>query len=291
VTVGQFDYDLFLRFKAETDPAKRRRLHHDLVVQNDPLTKVLVAQMCGRGENRPGRRQKFKREPYVEQLTEEEQIAAGRIGMAKAIERFDPKIRDARRVEYGHDPAKNAADGLPAFAAWRIKFELQQAIEKSGYMTIRRGVHPDERPRNAERLDDPEHVERVVQASDEYLGNSSDETLEERWQREQKEENAPHKTTSAIGEFIERCILFEKQCVTIVSRLIPYYRAHAITRGFPVSFWMLEEELVKRGAARIRAIDRKIHRHIGSRSASWVTDLVEEPALGGVRMKDRAIHQ
>ena len=221
MSVGAFDFDLFLKFKRARTKKERMLLLNELIVQNDPLTKVLTAQLCGRGENRPGRRQKFKREAYVENLSIEEQEAAGRIGMMKALMRFSPKVRDEIRIGHGLTAAKDPAQGLPAFAVWRIKFELQQAIERSGALTLRRGVTPGQRPTMA-RLDDPEHVETAMEESGAFVGKS-EETLAERWAREQAEDEArdvpktakgkPATTpgalkmpTSAIAHFIEtRC--------------------------------------------------------------------------------------
>lgn len=190
-----------------------RPLHDQLVKDNEPLTIVLTAQLCGRGENRAGRKQKFKRVAYVENLSLEDQEAAGRIGMAKAIAKFDPRIRDKVRAEHGLAGAvyeDGAIKGLPAFAAYRIMYELQQAIEKSGCMTVRRGCAPQNRP-GVERLDDPEHVERVLEESDGYLGNGGEgETPEQRWAREEVEELAPKgpkRVVSALADFIEnRCV-------------------------------------------------------------------------------------
>lgn len=213
-----------------------RRLHEQLIKDNEPLTVVLSAQLCGRGENRPGRKQKFKRVAYVETLSLEEQDAACRIGMAKAIEKFDPKKRDAVRAEHGLAGAVDddgAIKGLPAFAAYRIMYELQQAIEKAGAMTIRRGCAPQNRP-GVERLDDPDHVERVLEESEGYLG-ASGESLQERLVREEAEDieaKRGKKPRSAIETFIEaRCRLVPGAPPVLWEWVTGKYEQHAHAMG------------------------------------------------------------
>jgi hypothetical protein len=254
-SIGRLDINTWLAFR-KAKGAERRRLLDQLVRDNEPLTIVLTAQMCGRGENRPGRRQKFKREPYVELLSVEEQEAAGRIGMMKALDRFDPAIRDAVRKSHGLAAADDPAKGLPAFAAWRIKFELQQAIEKAGCLTIRRGVAPQGRP-GVERLDDPDRVETVLTQSQEYLG-SGEESLKERFVREWNEDQAKKKgdgrerPTSAIAHFIETRCRFRHQFLMARETVFGLYTRHARWLGFGVvSTKALETAILTRPRVRL----------------------------------------
>jgi hypothetical protein len=218
------------------------------VRDNEPLTIVLTAQLCGRGENKPGRRQKFKREPYVETLSLEEQDACGQIGMMKALSKFDPKIRDAVRAEHGLEAAEDPAAGLPAFAAWRIKYELQAAIEKAGCITLRRGVAPQDRPGVA-RLDDPEYVETALEESAQYLGGS-DETLGERLAREEAEDagRKRERPKSALEKFLNEWCDFGKDNRVLRRRLVGAYEYQASMLGFPRAPGVMERRLAQRGA-------------------------------------------
>lgn len=256
-SLGRLDIETWSRFRrAKGD--ERRRLLNQLVCDNEPLTIVLTAQMCGRGENRPGRRQKFKREPYVELLTVEEQEAAGRIGMMKALEKFDPAIRDAVRATYGLAAADDPAKGLPAFAAWRIKFELQQAIEKAGCMTVRRGVAPQARP-GVERLDDPEHVEVALTESHAYMGFATEESLRERFIRERTEDRQKKRGSvdhrqpkSALAHFIETRCRFRHQFKMLRETVHGLYERHVRwLGGGVVSTKALETELLTRPRVRL----------------------------------------
>ena len=232
---GRLDIETWRAFKRSKDKAEQRRLLDQLVRDNEPLRIVLTAQLCGRGENRPGRRQKFQREPYVETLSLEEQEACGQIGMMKALRDFNPKKRDDIRAEHGLAAAANPAAGLPAFAVWKIKYELQAAIEKAGCITLRRGVAPQDRPGVA-RMDDPEFVESALEESANYLGGSG-ESLRARLAREEAEDVAPQlpRPKSAIEDFITRRCDFQWTLFTSREKLLCTYERHARFSGFAVT--------------------------------------------------------
>src|SRR5579863_7445306 len=87
MTVGKFDRDLFLQAKKAKGSA-RRALMGRLVIENRPLTKILVAQLLGIGKPRPGVRSKL-RVPGKDALDWEDAMAAGDIGMWKTLENLD----------------------------------------------------------------------------------------------------------------------------------------------------------------------------------------------------------
>lgn len=244
---GRLDYDTWKAFK-KAKGEEKRRLHERLLRDNEPLTIVLRAQICGRGENRPGRHQMFKREPYVETLNPEEQDAACAVGMMKALRDFNPAKRDEVRATHGLGAADDPMAGLARYAAWKIRYELQAAIEKAGCITLRRGVAPQDRP-NVARMDDPEYVETALEESAAYLGGE-DESLATRWQREQAEEEAPKgpkRPASAVSDFLENRCDFGRSNFAPRDAIFGAYERHAHILLHPVvSTKALEEALLQR---------------------------------------------
>lgn len=56
MTTGEFDAELFARYKAAPEGPLKRRIHDQLVRQNEPLARVILAQMMGRAQPKGKRR-------------------------------------------------------------------------------------------------------------------------------------------------------------------------------------------------------------------------------------------
>lgn len=87
---GKWDSELFARYRASAGP-RRRMMLGQLLYENEPLIKLLVDQLCGRGSKpRRGARtfmggcQGFREIPW------EDAMQGGRMAFVKACEQFDP---------------------------------------------------------------------------------------------------------------------------------------------------------------------------------------------------------
>lgn len=118
---GGLNLDDFRAYRAETDPRKKRRLMDKLVRDNDRLTVSLVSKLgrsiakqlpegldVGNVQVRPGKRWEETIQSDIPGL--EDLLQAGRIGMCKALEKFDP-----------------SKASFSTYAAHWIRHEVQQA--------------------------------------------------------------------------------------------------------------------------------------------------------------------
>jgi hypothetical protein len=88
--VGKWDQGLFLAFRAAKGE-RRRRLLGEMIRVNEPLIKILVDQLCGRGENkRPGRRSFMGGTLGFREIPWEDAYQAGLMAFCKAAEQYDP---------------------------------------------------------------------------------------------------------------------------------------------------------------------------------------------------------
>jgi hypothetical protein len=321
---GIFDQDLFRRYRslpsvpkkwekwseeqrdqwARDNPSlferteERRQLEGQLVLDNTPLAKILVAQYRGE-DNTPPRRgfTKAKREPGAEGLSWEEAYACGLTGLIKALR--------------GLNLAKG---GFTKYTAWKIRHELQSAITKSQVVSIPKGSEREDRPKGFDFFEDEDEMQRALlgqrEEQDRAIGQGERPTQEEidsmpcdsvgrcRWcgyegpgprhsckGAPRAEPEKPARVSSAIIDFIERRIVLDRLATLVWARVVPLYRVHALTLGFPVAPWMLEDALVKRGARRVTVIDDQAFKNVRRTAAQWLLDLVEEPGLAGVRLR------
>lgn len=139
--IGTWDGELFARFRALVGPPpargkaprplspEARRMQHILMVQNEPLVKLLVDQLCGRGEPKKGRpRKKLGGLIGAEHIPWEDAMQAGRIALSKAL--------------LGLDPTKGKLSGYLLF---KIRYELQCILPKETTIYAPRGKEK-ERP-------------------------------------------------------------------------------------------------------------------------------------------------
>lgn len=134
--IGKWNAELFAEFRTAAGPppppakgwrrgpppalsARVRHLQGLLVQQNEPLIKVLVAQLCGVGDHR--KRRRLGGMQGVELIPWDDAMQAGRIGFAKALMAFNPS---KGKISY--------------FALHKIRYELQLLIPTAA--TIKIGI-------------------------------------------------------------------------------------------------------------------------------------------------------
>lgn len=128
--IGKFDPELYARMRAASGTLRRLLLNR-LVIENEPLVKILVGQILGRAERKtgqtPGRpgssRRRFGgRLLGAEDLDWDDAMQAGRMGMAKALENLD--------LEKGK---------LSGYARTKIYYEMQCVLSTSTIVKVDRG--------------------------------------------------------------------------------------------------------------------------------------------------------
>jgi hypothetical protein len=149
MTIGQWDAGLFIDF--HKSKGERRRLLADrLIQQNEPLIKILVAQLLGIDRDQTKRRGLKVRSSRVynrEMLTDwDEALNAGRLGFYKALEAFDP-----------------SRGKISGYARNKIEYELQKLGMKAGIISTDREAKYLA-PVTAATEDDA-HFERIVHES------------------------------------------------------------------------------------------------------------------------------
>lgn len=149
--IGAWSPELFERFRAAKGEL-RRKLLGLLVRQNFPLIKKLVGQICGISEDSAGAirfqgKIKVKGAAVVDY---DDLMQAGHIGMAEAIQRFDP--------------TKGRISGI---ARWRILYEIQKLYKKDHFIHVPDG-RESERP-GVSFVDDQEALDRMSLEREETL--------------------------------------------------------------------------------------------------------------------------
>lgn len=137
--IGRFNPELFERFRTMPEGIVRRALHSRLIVENEPLVKVLVAQLLGREtavRRRPGKRTNLGGLKAPELIDWDDAMQAGRIGMGKALAKFDP-----------------ARGKLSLYALHKIRYELQCVEEKNAVIHVPRG-REDMAPKGFDFIED-----------------------------------------------------------------------------------------------------------------------------------------
>ena len=144
---GEWDQDLFLRFRrARRGSRQRDFLCSRIIRENEPLIIRLTHQLRGSRDDgkafsvRFGGRN-FARVLESEKLEWEDALNAGRIAMAKALDRFDA-----------------SKGSLPNYLKKKIFYELQALVGKAGIVTVPRG----EAARPYGFFEDGDHMDRVL---------------------------------------------------------------------------------------------------------------------------------
>lgn len=109
---GTWSPELFARYRAATG-ALRRLLANQLLTQNEPLIKTMVAQCTGRA---PGRRMGGL--IGAELFEWDDAMQVGRIAFAKAIEDYKP------------EKAKSGGASISGYFLWKLRYAFQQRIGK-----------------------------------------------------------------------------------------------------------------------------------------------------------------
>jgi hypothetical protein len=161
--VGQWDPELFARFRKASPigalkklaDAKPRRpmsaltsaLLNELTRINEPLIKVLVAQLGGRepSAHAAATMRNSMRLPGAESLEWDEALNIGRFAFCKAIDVFDP-----------------TKGKISMFLKWKLFYELQCAVAAANMIHVDRG----ERPPGMEYLEDDDHLGRLALEDD-----------------------------------------------------------------------------------------------------------------------------
>jgi hypothetical protein len=118
--VGQWDDQLFMRFRRARTQWERRALLSELLRVNAPLVKLLVGQLSGQADEKNGSR---KRRPTrmrvvgAAELPWEDLMQAGFLGFAHALGKFNP--------------AKGKISG---YARWWILTNLQRLVKKEAFV-------------------------------------------------------------------------------------------------------------------------------------------------------------
>jgi hypothetical protein len=138
--IGTWDQDLFVAWRRATGEAKRRLMGR-LIVQNEPLIKLLTGQLRGDDGPDTGRRRRKVRNAMraigSEDLDWEEALNIGRIAFAAAMATYDPR------------------KGRPAmWLKFRLRYELQRIVEVSKDIKVPRAVSPELRPKGYLSIDD-----------------------------------------------------------------------------------------------------------------------------------------
>ncbi len=226
---ASFDLALFLRYR-KARGAERSRLEGLLVSQNEGLTKVVVAQLCGRGENRAGRRAVHGKQRDTDQLDQEEAHSAGQLAMLKALRQYDPNNPEGA--------------GFPYYFANKFRHEIQEAVVHARLVRCPRDTKEDEgKPKGFDFVDGGEEGDRVLEGS-EQLG-----AYKALWTGPDREAAAvPSAPASALADFIARRCEFRPLFRTLRARIVGAYEQHARSLGFPVAVHQLEQRLEERGA-------------------------------------------
>ena len=203
---------------------QRRALEGQLVLENGPLVKLLVAQYRGE-DNTPPRRgfTKAKREPGVENLSWEEAYACGQTGLVKALRGLN--------LQKG---------GFTKYTAWKIRHELQSAITKGQVVAVPKGSDRADRPKGFDFFEDDDAMERALVAK--RLADGADD---EGGNTDADEEPKPRETpASVVVWFIEkRCEFGDIHVATMRDRLFGAYEYHAQIWGRSVATRQLETAL------------------------------------------------
>jgi hypothetical protein len=141
--VGRWDDHLFAEFRfAHFGSERRRTLLGELIRINEPLIKMLVAQLGGKPPPKELAPTRFNsmRVPGAEDLDWTDALNAGRLAFVKAMEIYDPRKR------------------LAIFLKWKMRHELQ---------TLVRGRSIVKAPKNKptptmEHGEDDAHFDRLV---------------------------------------------------------------------------------------------------------------------------------
>jgi DNA-directed RNA polymerase specialized sigma subunit len=149
---GKFDETLFRAFRAAKG-IERRRLLDQLLWENEPLVKLIVDQLCGRGESKKrngirhlGGCQGFRDIPW------EDAMQAGLIAMQKALEQFDP-----------------AKGRIAGYLKLKARHELQRIVYYGG-QTIRVPRGQDAQSPDVALIGDEQILDRLSGGEEDLLG-------------------------------------------------------------------------------------------------------------------------
>lgn len=180
MAIGTWDDALFRQFRAAKGP-RRRLLLERLLIENTPLVKILVDQLCGRGSNTKrgpnrflGGCQGFREIPW------DDAMQCGRMAFLKAAEQFDPakgKIAGYLKLKIRHELQTFVAYGLRLARVPRgreehlIPVDLvgeQQELDRLGGsiedgLIALEGIEPEDVERWQETGEWPETLEEAVQ--------------------------------------------------------------------------------------------------------------------------------
>lgn len=123
MAIGVWDAEKFAAFRASPrGSARRRTLQNELVIENTPLVKVLVDQLCGwhkqTGRTKLGGCQGFSEIPW------EDAYQGGLIALMKALEQFDPSKRKGRD--------RGSKYKISRYLLLKIRHELQVIVHSGG---------------------------------------------------------------------------------------------------------------------------------------------------------------
>jgi hypothetical protein len=94
VTIGQWDPELFSRYRAATGE-RRRLLASRIIRENEPLCITLVEQLCGRADRKQRRRGRsyvwMQSDNGFEEIPFEDAMQAARFALGKVLDQYDPE--------------------------------------------------------------------------------------------------------------------------------------------------------------------------------------------------------
>jgi len=158
--VGRFDFDLFRAYRRA--PRRNALFLNRLIRENEPLLKVLTAQLMGRPPKDAHARtmRNRLRVPYAEDLPWEEALNAARVALLKALR------------PGGFNPAKGK---LSWYLKLKIRHELQELVQRESLVKIGR----DQAPASAEYYEDEDHLGRLTRDALEGLDQVDGEDLDD----------------------------------------------------------------------------------------------------------------
>lgn len=118
---AKFDPELFARYRAATGAAKRTLLDQ-LVWENEPLMKILVDQLCGRG---PARKNGIKLGGLdgFRDVDWDDAMQCARVAFLKAMDQWRP----------------DGGSRLPYYLLLKIRYEIQCLVQREGLARVPRG--------------------------------------------------------------------------------------------------------------------------------------------------------
>jgi hypothetical protein len=123
---------LYDEFRATKDGPQKRHLLNQLLICNEPLARIMVDQMCGRGDG--SRRKGYKPMGGCQgfrDLPFEDAMQAGLIALQKALEQFDPSKRlDKHGKPNPYKPGEEFR--ISGYYKQKLRHELQRLVFYGG---------------------------------------------------------------------------------------------------------------------------------------------------------------